>query len=104
MHTTFNDRSRVRWIHVVTAAVYLMAMVGIAYGSDRSVVYGLIQYSWVALTASMLPFVWSVALMACGGGGRVFPWISLVVSLVVVAIGARFSSDAINSVFDAVPR
>jgi hypothetical protein len=85
-----------RPIHAVTAGVFLLAMVTLAIASHR-LVGGSIGYSWLGFGASVVPLLWSVGLLLARQPARSTGWCSLVLSLVVVALGSSTSWPAISS-------
>ena len=85
-------------IHAVTASVFLLSMVTLAVASER-LVGGPIGYSWLALVASITPFLWSIGLVAVSRLPRTLGWSSLVLSLGVILIGTKDTWPAIISAF-----
>ncbi len=86
------------FIHVITAAIFLFSIIALAIASEAFVGgFGPIQSSWIALGASFVPVCWSVVLMCNSRYPRTLGWSSFILSIVVVAIGSKFTWPAINT-------
>jgi hypothetical protein len=89
---------QLRGIHVITAGIFLVSMITLAYSSDR-LLGGPIVFSWIALGASLMPFLWSIALMFILRHPRTLGWSSMMLSIGVVALGAKFTWPALSTLF-----